>query len=173
MSYVAQRIAEIESDVQLKRRSVSHRKAVASETTRHGKKVYYYREGSGRRIRLPDPQIVGEVAFNQAYLAAKKGKKLEQPATPIKFIPAPQDVRIGYVYFIQVGDAVKIGFSRDVAKRLSGMATALSEAPVILKTIPGTEATERYFHEHFASYRQKGEWFMLEGALSGFLAVKC
>jgi hypothetical protein len=38
---------------------------VQAETTRHGKEVFYYRVGPGRRVRLPGAE--GSAEFNDAY----------------------------------------------------------------------------------------------------------
>lgn len=43
---------------------------VYRETTRHGTQVYYFRQGKGRRIRLPDPFTDREV-YEAAYRAAR------------------------------------------------------------------------------------------------------
>lgn len=47
------------------------RKHISTETTRHGKTVYYFRIGSGPRVRLPDEY--GTPAFWSAYAAALAG----------------------------------------------------------------------------------------------------
>lgn len=44
---------------------------VHRQRTRHGKWVYYYREGKGKRIRLPNPNDPG---FREAYLRACAGE---------------------------------------------------------------------------------------------------
>jgi hypothetical protein len=54
MNYVEQRLAELEKKHELGRLAAQRRyRNVSSETTRHGKKVFYFRAGGGRRIRLP------------------------------------------------------------------------------------------------------------------------
>lgn len=173
-NYVQQRLAELKGQTELKRMSATPRRYIVKETTRHGKTVYYYRKKGGQRIRLPDPDIIGSAAFNQAYLLAVRGEHPEPwriKPEPVKALKA-SGTR-GFVYFLRTGDVVKIGFARNVHRRVRSMTTALSEAPEVLKVIPGTDETERYFHAHFDAYRQKGEWFRLEGALAAFLSVEC
>jgi hypothetical protein len=65
----------------------------------------------------------------------------------------------GWVYFIQAGDAVKIGYSTGVTGRLRDMQTGNHHGLVLLAQTPGTMATERDYHRQFATFRIKGEWF--------------
>lgn len=66
------------------------------------------------------------------------------------------------VYFLAHGSFIKIGWSRDVRRRLRDF--QLPTAPVGLGWIPqGTalkaEAAERHIHQEFAASRSHGEWF--------------
>lgn len=49
---------------------------VTKQKTRHGKWVFYYREGKGLRTRLPNPN---DPAFKAAYKAACTGEQVEAP----------------------------------------------------------------------------------------------
>lgn len=80
-------------------------------------------------------------------------------------------VDVGYVYFIRSGQSVKIGFSRDVKKRLQQLKTGAAHKVSILAAVPGTMDTEAYFHRMFAEYRMSGEWFRYEGELKRFAAL--
>lgn len=71
----------------------------------------------------------------------------------------------GWVYFIQGGDKVKIGWSRNVALRLSQLQTASADELVLLGCMPGTQETERRIHEAFSALRVRGEWFRAEAGL--------
>jgi len=174
-SYAEQRIAEIKQRGDLPERAIRKQRYIRQETTRHGKKVYYFRrENHGPRIRLPDPDIVGRQAFNKAYDAACRGKPIPFVANAmVKNLPTYSLTigRPGFVYFMRMNDVVKIGFSSDVGKRLNSIQTACPGPADVIKVIPGSDQTERYFHAHFANYRQQGEWFRLEGALAAFLSV--
>ena len=167
-NYVAQRLAEINASSEMKERALRHRDGVVREKTRHGKTVYYYRKGAGRRIRLPDPDIQ-PMAFNQAYLAAVRGKEISFERSPAA--PSMDVGKAGYVYFVQSGESVKIGFSQNVGNRLKALRTGTAEGAKIVLVIPGTQGTERYFHAHFAAHRLSGEWFRLDGALAAFIAA--
>lgn len=172
-SYFEQRLAEVKSApaVDMKRRiDPSRKKYIQAETSRHGKRIFYYRR-KGRRIRLPDPAVVGAAAFNLAYDAAARGEVLPKPTAP-KPLPAftLEIGRPGFVYFIRMGDKVKIGFSINVGNRLKAIQTACPLPAEIVKIIPGSEQTERYFHAHFAANRISGEWFALDSHLAMFLS---
>lgn len=65
----------------------------------------------------------------------------------------------GWVYFIQAGDAVKIGYSSGVTKRMQSMQTGNHHGLVLLAQISGDRALERQYHTRFAKFRIKGEWF--------------
>jgi hypothetical protein len=171
-SYFEQRLAEIAANPSLVRVVPSKRRNITRERTRHGKTIYYYRPGKGPRVRLPNPEEVGEVEFQAAYEMAVRGEMPLQEPSSWKMPPYLKDFgETGYVYFLRMGRSVKIGFSRDVRKRMKAIQTACPEPTEVLKVIPGVVNTERYFHEHFAQYRMQGEWFRLEGDLCSFLSV--
>lgn len=74
-----------------------------------------------------------------------------------------------FVYFIQSGDFIKIGWSKHPEKRVDqirrgGKATrpsaGLVEDPTLLAYIPGTTKDESSLHARFASSRDQGEWFV-------------
>lgn len=51
-------------------------KYVYAERTRHGKLVFYFRQGKGKRIRLPAPN---EPEYEAAYEAARSGSEVTKP----------------------------------------------------------------------------------------------
>ncbi|TPJ70445.1 MULTISPECIES: GIY-YIG nuclease family protein [unclassified Mesorhizobium] len=171
-SYFEQRMAEVKTSQSRAKRRVepSRKKYIQTETTRHGKRVYYFRK-DGRRIRLPDPDAAGHAAFNLAYDAASRGEAIPVVSTqrPLPMFSLEMG-RPGFVYFLAMGDKVKIGFSTNVGKRLKAIQTACPLPAEIVKIIPGSEQTERYFHAHFAANRINGEWFAMDGHLSTFLS---
>lgn len=73
----------------------------------------------------------------------------------------PQSVtkrpRPGYVYFVRLGDRIKIGYSENVARRL----TVIPHEEV-LGVVPGTREDEQGWHQLLADYRTVGEWFRAE-----------
>ncbi|MDX2295864.1 MULTISPECIES: GIY-YIG nuclease family protein [Streptomyces] len=58
-------------------------------------------------------------------------------------------------------DAVKIGTTTDIGKRLGSLQTGLPLTLSVLWTCEGNRDLERALHEEFRAYRQRGEWFDL------------
>lgn len=77
----------------------------------------------------------------------------------------------GVVYFIKNGarDRVKIGFSEGHEGRLASLQSASADKLTLLGTVSGTRKTEMKMHKRFAAYRERGEWFRVEGTLAKFL----
>lgn len=73
------------------------------------------------------------------------------------------------IYFISSGDAVKIGISQDVARRLESLQCGSPVELTLLGTRPGGEVEERALHQKFAHLRIRGEWFRLERDLLEFI----
>lgn len=75
-------------------------------------------------------------------------------------------VRKGWVYFIQAGDKIKIGFSTRPLNRLRDLQTSNPGALEIIGTMQGTKAYEHRLHERFKRFRVRGEWFRSTAALT-------
>lgn len=85
-------------------------------------------------------------------------------ARPPGFTPANS-----VVYFVAVGNRVKIGTTTNLKRRLSGL--ALPGDARVLRVIPGGRTGERIYHRRFATQRiGESEWFWLEGPLAEYLA---
>lgn len=80
-------------------------------------------------------------------------------------------VRRGVVYFVKNGarDRVKIGFSEGHQKRIASLQGASADRLMLIGTVSGTRKTEIRMHKRFRAYRERGEWFRVEGALATFL----
>jgi hypothetical protein len=63
------------------------------------------------------------------------------------------------VYFAQAGNRIKIGWSRNVAQRITQLQTGNPEPVQLLATTPGARTLERQLHTRFAAARLTGEWF--------------
>jgi hypothetical protein len=75
------------------------------------------------------------------------------------------------IYFISDGSGVvKIGYSRNVDKRMQVLATGSPRPLQVLLTIPGTRSDEGAFHEMFKAEHMRGEWFRLSGRIERFIA---
>lgn len=160
---------------------------VHQETTRHGKAVWYFQRPACRRVRLHSP--FGTPEFMAEYQAALAGNVASRE--PIRAPPPPVKIRRGdfgigsrllhgvppeiaekapgFVYFARAGRAVKIGYSKDVKKRVAHFRTGASEKIEIVARVPGSLELERHFHKVFAEYHSHGEWFRVAGRLEDVL----
>jgi hypothetical protein len=77
------------------------------------------------------------------------------------------------VYFVRAVDKVKIGFTRDVERRISELQTASPVDLELLGTLPGSALTERRLHKRFSAHRVNREWFRYEPPIIGFIEREC
>jgi hypothetical protein len=77
----------------------------------------------------------------------------------------------GLVYFVQSGSdgPIKIGWSRDVSRRVAELQTANAHVLVLLGTVAGTMEDEAAFHARFAHLRMEAEWFCNSPEIHAFL----
>ena len=75
----------------------------------------------------------------------------------------------GYVYFIGCADAVKIGFTTDVDRRVYDMKTYQFSPVEVLLVIPGLRQVERELHQRFSHLRIQREWFRADPELMEFI----
>jgi hypothetical protein len=77
----------------------------------------------------------------------------------------------GFVYFIEcaAASAIKIGFSTEVARRLSTLQSGSPTPLVLLLAVPGTAEDETRLHTMFAGERRSGEWFNADGPVRTFV----
>lgn len=66
---------------------------------------------------------------------------------------------LGYVYFIQSDQAIKIGFATNPDKWIKSLQTSNQHKLVIRLVLQGDREFERILHQRFASARLAGEWF--------------
>lgn len=88
-------------------------------------------------------------------------------AIPIRKLKGP------HVYFIKAGDAVKIGYSEVVGKRFSALQSGHAGELELLGAIPANGYTEHSYHERFAQFRIRGEWFRAEPELLSAIEADC
>lgn len=75
----------------------------------------------------------------------------------------------GLVYFVRVGDKVKIGFTRDIDRRLSELQVS---SPVKLRVelvLKASAIVERVLHRRYRAQRVSREWFNYEGPIARFV----
>lgn len=73
------------------------------------------------------------------------------------------------IYFIQCGDAVKIGKSNNVRNRLSQLESGNHQELKIIFTAEGDLSEERYLHSLFRDHRIKGEWFRFDEVIKKYI----
>ncbi len=74
------------------------------------------------------------------------------------------------VYFLEMGEFIKIGRSSDIRRRIQSFEGFLPLPTKLLHQIPGTCDTETDLHRKFKHLRTKGEWFRATDELRGFIA---
>lgn len=74
------------------------------------------------------------------------------------------------VYFAQAGGRIKIGWSRNVAARITQLQTGNAEPVQLVATTPGARSRERQLHDQFAAARVSGEWFEATPELIAYIA---
>lgn len=67
--------------------------------------------------------------------------------------------RIGKVYLIRCGDAIKIGFSQNPWARLNSLKTGMPEEPVLVGYCSATMREERECHTRFEHLKVRREWY--------------
>ncbi len=80
------------------------------------------------------------------------------------------------IYFIQGGDAIKIGFvggTRALRNRISNLQTNCPIEVTLLGAMDGDLVMEKALHLKFADYYLQGEWFMAHAEITAFIETNC
>lgn len=72
------------------------------------------------------------------------------------------------VYFVCIGDCLKIGFSTNMKSRMKTFRTSSADTQILL-TIPGGRELERRLHILLQEQRIERELYHLEGRVADFL----
>jgi hypothetical protein len=94
---------------------------------------------------------------------AEKWAKADHDPFAVERRLAPECV----VYFIRMGDMIKIGYTSDLIRRVQQLSLTRGH---VLATIPGAWYLEQQLHEKFAGLREYGEWFRAEQPLLDYIA---
>lgn len=79
----------------------------------------------------------------------------------------PAKTEPGWVYYIRMGDLIKIGYAVDVAQRMR----AYPPTAELLAAHPGTELLEKQIHQQFKEHLARGrEWFRPHEDVMGHVA---
>jgi hypothetical protein len=122
-----------------------------------GKTMIFTSEDVDRIIALSTPENIAVLADLKREMERESERRMRAPK-----------VR-GYVYFIGGGDWVKIGFAKNISRRLEALRTTCPFPLAVLASFPGSEKRERELHNRFSGYRLSGEWFRFEGELKAFV----
>ena len=80
--------------------------------------------------------------------------------------PAPGGDTAGeVVYFVRAGEAVKIGRTKNLARRLRALATGSAAPLELLAAVPGGRELEARLHRQWRHLHLRGEWFRADEAL--------
>lgn len=64
---------------------------------------------------------------------------------------------------------VKIGFARDLKKRVESLSTGCPHPLKVVGYVPGPIALEKELHARFSKFRVRGEWFLYAWEISTYL----
>lgn len=76
----------------------------------------------------------------------------------------------GYIYFVQCGEFVKIGYTANPNSRMSKFKTNNPYECRLVALIDGGKIIEAQMHERFAEFHHRGEWYRCGDALMSFIA---
>ena len=62
-------------------------------------------------------------------------------------------------FLIQKTNAIKIGYSQNVDRRIKQLQTSCDAELILLYTVMGSRETEGFYHRYFSMDRLNGEWF--------------
>jgi hypothetical protein len=100
-------------------------------------------------------------ARDDASLAGHDGLQREWRRAEERGIELPGHCSVpSVVYYMRLGNRVKIGWTNNLAQRVSQI-----QPEELLATEPGGVVTETERHEQFKTLRVVGEWFRYEGSL--------
>lgn len=109
---------------------------------------------------IPDPKSfpLCERHLAKAWAAYEIANGRPEPESgPDELLDVYDDTTPGAIYFVRVGDLLKIGWTSRLAERLHRI-----KADAVLHVEQGTRLDERRHHEHFTDHLARGrEWFHL------------
>jgi len=116
-------------------------------------------EAGKERLRQANGQVHRERPFPE-FAAVVRQTRLKS----VKHDPSVQNLDV--VYFMRLGDLIKIGYTTNLRQRVSSI-----NPEEVLATEPGGRARERELHKRFAALRVHGEWFRHEGELAEYIST--
>lgn len=106
--------------------------------------------------------------------AIRKSPGEPERAAPLRatHLPGTDPNAPGVIYFVYSCGRIKIGYTSELASRMSQFGTHSPMPPVLLLTVGAHEQDEAAYHEMFAADRMHREWFHLSYDLRDFLDSK-
>jgi hypothetical protein len=115
---------------------------------------------AGLEFDIADPEVV------QRAIDVGRRNHAHGIGRPIQSRPAVAPVTDGeVVYYMRIGNRVKIGYSSNLVSRLAAI-----NPEELMAAEPGNMQTEKDRHVQFSRLRTHGEWFRLEGSLEIHIA---
>ncbi|MGJ0393005.1 MAG: GIY-YIG nuclease family protein [Methylocystis sp.] len=115
---------------------------------------------------LPLEIALEEAKKLNAMAGATRANRAAEPARP------PKSATTGYVYFMICERHVKIGFSKNPARRMREMGTARAEDVGVLIAVRATQHQEQLVHTCMQRHHYRGEWFHAHADVLA-LALEC
>lgn len=153
----------------------------------HGVKYFDWRDGRPRwvpgrsmREKGAQPQSLKDAAGNylplwNAMLEAHALNRYHGVREPAPTPPAEEEqanAKSAFVYFVQVDENVKIGFSSSPFGRAADIGRNGAVPPTMILVVRGTRKDEARLHQMFSEQRLQGEWFAVTRKLHN-LMVRC
>jgi len=128
-----------------------------------------YRDQHGKLRRY-----IRRQGFPLVPIHGNKGSKkfLQQYNAAIHDAAMPRENATGVIYFIDDGQFIKIGFTKNPDSRAAELQVGSSRDLHIVATRPGTMRDERALHRKFAHLRHRREWFQKEPELLSYIGLE-
>lgn len=110
-------------------------------------------------LKVLDEHITPSI---QKHISKSYTESMNTPETQQELKQADEDKQ-GLVYFIKNLETqnIKIGFTKDLEARLSCLQVGNDCELKVIHTIEGEEVLEKEYHQKFADYHVRGEWFKI------------
>lgn len=117
---------------------------------------------------LTEEEVLRAVENGEIPKPERKGKHPKWRWSQVDRMISSRGEGTSCVYFLEMGDFIKIGYSSNVGKRIEDLSITPYEIK-LLHTIPGRRCNEADLHRDFKHLRVKGEWFQKAPELLAFI----
>lgn len=137
------------------------------------------REFRARNAALSDLAVAGRYDVLRAFrdgsidiLDVLEATGWRDPAAPRALTSPNRQPRALTIYVVRAGEALKIGITSDISRRLKALRNASAHAVELLASFPGNRWMEEELHQRFATHRLRGEWFAAHPDLLAWVEEK-